>query len=320
MSDGKLPWDWPWGDDELMNYQGFNMGKRSVEHLTLREVEEAKKHGVTAEKYDELRELFELRLREKVREQVKTKAVEEATRDLRARLRAEVEQETRTKFEAEFNATERAKLEAKIRVELSSEVPHEKDIRAYKDYAREVEFDCLVQANAASEMADKEDREWTASRRWRTPLNWAFVVMAPVAYFFIDKHTHGILWFLALLTYCFTAGLSVGKTWETQTQAHKEFTELRRQASEYLLLAERAKKVRSVELATAVSRGELRDIIARLVNDKASQDRSFHPATTTLQEARVRVRDQLAVEMDTERLIGDEEDELEPMKALAKQA
>ena len=99
---------------------------QSVQHLTVRELDEAIPLGLTPQAYDE------------VRERIRAQVAEALTKDLRSQVRAEVETETREKAKAAFDKEARAGFEKKVREELMSEVPHEKDLKASRDFAREV--------------------------------------------------------------------------------------------------------------------------------------------------------------------------------------
>lgn len=171
----KLPWDWPWGDDADMNAQNFNgdsmataFGRRSVQHLTVRDLDEAKRFGLTAEAYDELRELFETRQKEKLREKVRDQVASELTTQLRSKIRDEIENEARKNAEAAFDADKRKELVQEIR----NEHPNEKDIRAFRDMAREIELDCLAQRRSFASVVSFE-------RRFATPSFLPFLRLLP---------------------------------------------------------------------------------------------------------------------------------------------
>lgn len=277
--------------------------KRSIDHLTLKEVEEAKSYGLSSSAYDELREKFEMRLRDKLRDLVKKEVYASAEKELRVKLRVEVEEEIREQVKKKFENEERAKLEAKIRSEADSQVPDPKDLSAYREFTRDVELDCLAQAHAASDMADTQELGWNSSRRWKGALSWLLFLSQPAAWIASYRFTES--W--GVVSAVATAWLTMAIVWAVvASNKHKEMARevgnLRKTSSDYWKLAETAKKVRIVDLPTGDTRAELRAMLSNLAREKQTQDDRFHPSAKTVTKARVAVKEELVEEMDPERL------------------
>lgn len=277
-------------------------GKRSISHLTVRELDEAKTYGLTPESYDELREKLLSRNRVDVFESVKKEVTGNVEKSTRLALTKEIEASCWVKVEAAFDKDSKQKLEAKIREDIASEAPNPKDIAAFKDFAREIEMDSLAQAHAASDEADQSDK--VTKRGWSLLSFACFTLFLglPAVWHYANTYLSGItfilscgVYVLAGLVYCFMQGSEL-------TDKAKDVANLRSLSSNYWDHANTAKSIRMVDLPTARTRGDLQRKLGYLLDSKKSTDAKFHPSAVALAKARISVRDQFVDEMDPERL------------------
>lgn len=118
-----------------------------------------------------------------------------------------------------------------------------------------------------------------------------------------------------VIVYVLAGVTFVKATAEGNSAVNNERAALRKTSSDYFGLAERAKKVRIVDLPTARTLYELQDLFMGLTRLKADADQRFHPSAKALSKARIDVRDQLVTEMDPERLIDEPQGEADRLRA-----
>lgn len=191
-----------------------------TDDLTVREVNEAKSYGLNPDQYDELRDKFEKRQRERLMIEVRDQAKKEAKAELRVEIgnemrpgiREDVDKEMRPKLTTQIEKELRAKLPDELRpklredllpelrkqveTELSAQiratakveaeqgvarqVPTVRDRTAFRDFIREEEVSCLTQANAASTDAEDAERSLRWGRRLRVPVAYGLFAALPI--------------------------------------------------------------------------------------------------------------------------------------------
>src|SRR6185295_14121273 len=116
------------------------MGKRD---LTMWEVDEATKYGLSPDQYDELRTLLNERYKKtkwnETLEQARTEAVKNAKPKIKEEVKAEIIEDLTSKFD-------NGKIEEirkKVEKEMAESLPTPNQRRDAREMARELELDCL---------------------------------------------------------------------------------------------------------------------------------------------------------------------------------
>lgn len=285
----------------------FGGGGNAVDSLTLKEVEEAKTYGLSNNQYVRIRETFEMRLRDKLRDLVKKEVYSSAEKELRKTIRQEVETEIRASFEEKLGTDLRAKVRAELEAEAQKLTPNQKERTTAKEFIREVELDSLTQAHAASGIADETEVYLASARKVRSPLFYASLIsfIPTLLYLNMAKgwdFSHANLWaamgtmVVAFITICVSNDAAY-------TRAKNVIDSHRKVSSDYWVLAEFAKKARMVETDAAASRSELANLTEKVSTLKANLDHHFHPSAVRVEKSRVAVKEQLITDMDPEKLL-----------------
>jgi hypothetical protein len=274
--------------------------------LTLREVAEADSYGLSPDKYDELRSKLEERLKKKVTpevEKVKAEWIDhlrkEVTKELTPKIRVEVLAECRKQAETEL----RDGVWKELNANLNSRAPTPREREAFKEFVREAELDCLTQANAASGDSDRAALAYRWSRRVRLPFSWGLFLAAPVLAFFLHRSYEWGLGFWAFILPLIAGAIGFAYyTSERHDKLEPHQALFGKVASDYWVLAERAKKLQLVTAHTALNRGELQTALTDFTAAKKELDDRYLPSARSLEKSRGEVRAQLLTEVDPEKV------------------
>lgn len=274
--------------------------------LTLREVQEADSYGLSPDKYDELRTKLEERLKKKVTPEVEAlkeahlKAIrQEVTKELTPKIRVEVLAECKKQAETDL----RDGVWKELNATLNSRAPTPREREAFKVFVREAEMDCLTQANAASADGDRAVSAYRWNRRIRIPFAWGLSLAAPILAFFLHQRYEWGLGFWAFLVPLIAGALGFAYyTNERDDKLAPRQALFGKVASDYWILAERAKKLQLVTAQTALNRGELQKSLDEFTSAKKELDDRYLPSARNLEKSRGEVRAQLLSEVDPEKV------------------
>jgi hypothetical protein len=284
------------------------MAKRD---LTMWEVDEAKKYGLSPDQYDELKSLLNERYRktkwETSLEQARTEAVKNAKPKLKEEVKAEILADLTSKFEAGKIEEIRKRLEK----EMAEAAPTVNQRRDAKEMAHELELDCLATAHAASADADGEDAV-LATDKFRNGIFYSLLLsfLPVLAYLHMGvgwTFSNISFWAIAIthLAAIFICGDS-NSTWRSE---HKKKKELYKKASvDYWNLANKAKEVRMVKINNANTKGEIVNLLSEISYAKNNYGEKYQPSTKLLEKSKDHVRNNQINDMDLDRFIRSDDD------------
>ena len=229
------------------------------------------------------------RIRREIEEELKENLIEELT----PVLAEQAEQNVRD--QAERDALIRAKKE--LREEAEEARPTGREREAFQDFVRQIEVDCHAQAVVASNRADQNDRDASWSR-W---LRGALALAVTAALVFTAYATLSV-WGFAPVTAIASgvAGLVLLFILISNFRARRRFEKAsvkrRKTASDYLVVAERARAFRTVHAERLESRRELDGLVKRLQDDKEKLDQDHHLRVEDLYAAQDSVRSRVSLE------------------------
>jgi len=279
---------------------------RLVEEVRDQAKKEAKselRNEISSEMRPNIRIDVEKEMRPKLLAEIEKELRAKLPDELRPKLRGELLPEVRKQVEAELGAQLRTEARTEAKQEMARELPSAKDRRSFREFVREEEVDCLTQANAASFDADKAESALRWGRRLRVPMSFLLFIGLPIFGFFLHtRFGEGPGFWTFLLPAIFAAvsfAIAVGTRQENLKEAIQNN---RKVASNYWVLAERAKKLRMVVGESAQTRDELRQEVNSYAQAKQGLDNTYFPAATSLTRARQEIREQLLSEVDPDKL------------------
>lgn len=326
--------------------------------LTLREVEEAEKYDLNPDQWDALKAHFlkvfkekyaadcraevkkelETELRPKIATEMRPSLREDVEKEMRPKLTTKIREELHPEVEKELEPKVTTALTPKIRIDVEKELGEKmrsdaraeveaeqrtqaatpKDREAFRNFMRELELDCLANADAASDLADEAETRFKRMRWIRNPIFYGLLIGAlPMAYYLYSSlgwtHTHFGLyavmvpWIVAFLT-IWGRGSTHDENLTKSRDAH------RKTASDYWKLAEGAKGFRMVDADIVQTRSALFDTMRNHLGSKQRVDDQFFPSAKVLERSRHEVREQVIADMNTEQLLRVESTK-EPAKA-----
>jgi len=235
-------------------------------------------------------------LREQIEEELWDRARQEAQEEIEEAER--LQQEAREDLE---EAREEAKAEARDELERRHRLgaPSERLRQGFIEFVKETELDCHAQAVVASGTASGYHRRLRWSRRLRGPLPWVlFTGAVPALYaVFLRVGSYDAPAFIAAAAGLLVAFLTI---LISNAVRHGRFEdkaqELDRAASDYLIMAERAKSYRLVHAERLETKGRLDELTQRLRAAKVKLDQRFHPPVDELDAAKDSVRHRISVD------------------------
>lgn len=280
--------------------------------LTLREVEFAKQHGLNAETFLKLKDYFSDEHAKNFHAKLEEKIRKEITSDLRKQLTPEIREALRADVEREISQKTKDDIRTGLRKELLSNIPSPADRNEMRSLARELELDVLTSANVISTRVQEQDQKVRRSRTLRRVVFWAlFVSLTPAllaTYVQLGESTRvpslvalGLTTLLWLVTV-----IALGtKNNRYMEQSQTFLTDSRKLASDYWCLAERAKALRLVDAMTVPTKDAITEVLKSFLSSKSAADRDFFPSAKDIERARIAVRDQIAVDLDPDKIFRD---------------
>jgi hypothetical protein len=322
--------------------------------LTLREVEEAQSYGLTPTQYDDLKSKLYERFTRKVKDDLASEARKALRQDkdfrneiakemrdgvlstveaelrnkLPKELRPKIEEELRPKVEAAILPDLRKKAEADLRdkllgevreveKEVAGKVPSVRDREAFRDFIREVEIDCMTQADSASNDSDSAASTLNWRRRLRAPLSWGLLLAVPVLGFFLHRQFGAGLGFWAFLLPIVAAATGFASMTRKRIRSAAQSMDSHcRIASDYWVMTERAKRLRIVTTECAQTRGSLWSALNEFAQEKKALDDRYWPSARSFEKSRAEIRTQLLSEIDPDKLLRIADTRVEEFEAL----
>jgi hypothetical protein len=163
----------------------------------------------------------------------------------------------------------------------------------------EVRLDAYAQAHLASDIADEAERRFQRGRRYANTATLALVVTLPILALGLSHALGGFgsATFAAVaLTVIFGVAALVFHNARRDLQLGRRARDHLKIASEFLILAERAKAFAMVHAERTTSSEELHRILEGLRHDKERVDRTFDPSAHALAAARDSARARIEVD------------------------
>lgn len=279
------------------------MAKRD---LTMWEVDEANKYGLSPDQYDELKGLLTERYRKtkwtETLEQTKAEAIKAAKPKIKEEIKSEILEDLSSKFE-DSKAQE---IRKKIEKEMAEAAPTPNQLRDAREMARELELDCLATAHAASADADTEDAV-LATSTFRNGVFYTllFSFLPALAYLRIVANWgfDGVAFWAVAITHLVAIivyGIA-NDDWKTEHQRKK--AAFKKASVDYWNLANKAKEVRMVKINHANTKGDINTLISEISYAKNNYSDKYQPSTKLLEQAKDHVRNNQISDMDLDKFI-----------------
>lgn len=268
-------------------------------NLTLAEVDEAKSFGLPLDDYIRFCQIIKNRLYDELKETV----ISNVRRDITPTIKQELRKDIYSEVEKNFNKNIRQNLEKEIKEKIKSEYPTDKEIKIYRNYAREIEFDCLTQAQSASESSEIYSSRIKFIKNIFYPLGYllGFSIL-PLYFCFLNKKSLNEI-ILSFIFYVMLVGIYFIAVINKHSRNETSFYHFRKITRDYLNIVDCIKKFRLVDVYKYATKHDLDEALQKIENDKFQIDLRFHPSIKSLTKARVAVRDQILTEMDPEKLL-----------------
>ncbi len=287
------------------------MAKRD---LTMWEVDEATKYGLSPDKYDELKALLTERYRKTKWETTIEQAKAEAIKAAKPKIKEEVKTEILEELTSKFEDNKLQEVRKKVEKEMADASATPNQCRGAKEMAHELELDCLATAHAASADADAEDAILDTDK-FRSVIFYSllFSLLPALAYLHIVAGwALNSVPFWAIAIPHFIAIIVCGVTNSDWKAAHQNKKALYKKASvDYWNLANKAKEVRIVKINSANTKGEISSLISDISHSKISYSEKYQPSTKLLEKSKEHVRNNQINDMDLDKFIRVDSDPLD---------
>lgn len=212
--------------------------------------------------------------------------------EVRKELRRTVEDEVRERLTRQITEQVRRDTRREVAREIEERAPTEAERQRFVDYVEDVELDALALASLASGVATRAEEELARAQRRSVPVAWALALAAPTIIWASARSLGGATSaFAAVLA---TLTLALVFLTATNLRRHGRLTshaaEHRRIASDYLIVAERAKAYRMVHAERIAEAAELDVRLAELRKLKEARDEAFHARSDEVEAARLEAR------------------------------
>jgi hypothetical protein len=175
--------------------------------------------------------------------------------------------------------------------ELEQQEPTDDERQRVRDLVQDMELDAYAQATIASRIADDSAARLDVSRRWSSPLAYGFTLaFLPLVYALSVLEASTWAFAASTITLALALVMVLSSTFRRHTRLERSQSAHRKVASDYLIVAERAKAYRMLHVERSVSAEDLYQLVEDLRRDKERQDRSFHPTASELEAARAATR------------------------------
>ena len=235
-------------------------------------------------------------IRRALSKEVKREVAEELRDDIRRRVEEDVRAETR-----------QAVLQ-----EIAERAPTAGDRERFTDYVNEVRLDAYAQATLASDIADAASVRVNQSRKWMVPVYGALLLMGPL--FAEGWPISGRYLLMGVAVALALLAMVATRAWR-HASLDGDIAKHRKIASDFLIIAERAKAYAMVHAERHLPAAELHELIEGLRRDKERQDRAFHPSAASLETARDEVRARFRLEARPRIAVDEDADEDEEQLA-----
>ena len=250
----------------------------------------------------------------KIRRKVAEELREEIVTELRPVIREQVEDEVQGEMYD--------KARQDVKAELDAEAPDARQREAFRHFVQETEIDAHAQAAVASGDADRHTSKARWSRRLFGPLPYMVLLGAAPALYAIFQYV-GVFQsfeFIGSAAFLLVAFVTLLVTNGFRHDHHDdEARKFYKVASEYRIMAERAKTFRIVHAERLETKKRIDDLTAQLRKHKNELDEKFHPSIASVDQARESVRGRIMAEGPVAlRFEDDFDDRLEEAQAEAE--
>lgn len=303
-------------------------GYLNVNDMKVSEVAEADRFRLSKEDYCNFVNMILNRYREDVRkdvvleaEDMKKKVDEEIRPGLMQEIRELITGKTREEAEKAFTLEKRAEIRKEIEKEIAGAAPTAKQREQARNMVRELEVAALTSFRAASDIVDKEEESYEIEHQVRQIIWYGlWLTSIPIlAFLHVAKgwSFEGLGWLAVLVTFIIALIVSSNTNSDYEAEHSRKLKNYRDCAKYCKIRAFEAKKVGAVEIDAANTKGDL----VSIVKSVASEDSSIVLSASILEKARVRVRDEIATNMDPEQFmrVMDRESEFEEMEQTGPQ-
>lgn len=271
------------------------------------------KKAVTAE----LRPILSAEMRPGMREDVTQEMTPKLTKKIEEELRAKLPAELKPKLletlkvevtkeaNAAFTAEMREALKGEVREEIGRAGPTILQLKGAVEYLLDAEVECMACAEMASAEAGivriRQRRTTTVSRLLKV---LSITALGPLCFFLFI--TFGLNpWALTLLVPLFVL---FGYAWAITPKDRDRWGDrtvspadvLDHNASEYLILADRARRLRLVEVPLCNTKTDILTTLQKFMASKEDMDKKYHEKEVAgLQKIRIEIRNRIVSEVDT---------------------
>jgi hypothetical protein len=217
---------------------------------------------------------------ERIRRELGRELRKQLTEELRASLRASVEEEIRKEARRDYEA------------ELAARAPSPDDREAFQALVKEIQLDAYAQAHIASSVADEAEGALGRSRRVASPAANALTIATPLVLMVIASVAEGFgfAFYALAITFALLLLTLVVTNLRRHLRLESVMKRERKTASDFLVVAERAKAYRMVHAERLDSAEELAELLEQLRRDKERLDARHHVSANTLERTREAVR------------------------------
>lgn len=228
-------------------------------------------YGISKEREDRIRTAVEAQVKKRIIDEVTPVIREQAERDVREKAYRDARKDMEN--------------------EARSAVPEPRERQAFREFVKEVEVDCHAQAAVASAEADKVERSLRRSKFWRNSLAYLLLLgLGPVAYEAYALYGLSATSAVIVGTMALTLLVLAVTNGSRHRALAERFSSKRKTASDYLVVAERAKAYRLVHAERLQTKERLDHLTSGLRTDKEDLDKRHWPRVEDLHEARDSVR------------------------------
>lgn len=265
----------------------------------------------------EAKEEFERSLRSQLWAELRPSMREEVEKELRPKLSKEIEKDLRTKLPAElkpevikdlhdvvtknleekFTEAKRVELRKEVEAENAKATPTPAQRRGAAEYLLEAEVECLTSAEVASEAGGlKKQKHSRAQAISRVLTFFTVAALGPLCFYLFGLFGPNPLALLflvpAIVLFAYARVIAPASDPVDSYGNRRPTTDTF--ASRFLVLAERARRLRLVEVPLADTKGAIREALSSFVREKESVDHDFHDRDVSkLQKVRIEVKNRI---------------------------
>lgn len=297
-----------------------------VTDLTLAEMNEGERYNLKPQHYFELKQSIlgnnQARITEEIRKQFicdEAEQKKELDKKIRPKIMDEVHDLILEKTRQEFTDSMRSELRNEIIESLNKEVPTLKQREAAREAARGTELDELAISRAASDMADTKEKDLVIDVSVRSGIShvlmYAWLPAIAAMHFELGWGMNDAKIYLIAFTWLIAIIVSFASMNSVRTDAEKAIKNFRSISLIHRKVALIAKRVSIIDIMTVQTRTEIQSALDKIGANawNRESEETFIPAAE-IEKARIRVKDELLIDIDPERYIRLDSEDVEETK------